>query len=163
MKNIFEKIESKIIRITESGCWVWMGGCVSGGYSSIWFNKMRTSAHRVTYEIYRGKIPVGLDLDHLCRVRCCVNPWHLEAVTRQVNIRRGLKCMPKTHCKKGHELSTENLYIRPHDKLRMCRKCRKIEYQEYVKKLNGCPPRPNSESKSSGKGYSRKTKRSPPS
>jgi hypothetical protein len=85
-----------------------------------------TVAHRVAYEIYRGPIPEGLVLDHLCRNRQCVNPSHLEAVENRTNILRGTGFAAhharKSHCPQGHEYGTENTYL---DKggMRHCRAC----------------------------------------
>lgn len=80
----------------ETPCWVWLGipvysgsGRDTGGYGRIQRNGHRISAHRYFYEKFRGPIPEGLRLDHLCRVTVCVCPWHLEPVTHTVNIRRG--------------------------------------------------------------------------
>lgn len=75
-------------------CWLWTGGQnahPSGNYGRAWdrAKKVYVYAHRVAYEALAGPIPDGLDLDHLCRVRLCVNPLHLEPVTRQVNLLRG--------------------------------------------------------------------------
>lgn len=86
------------------------------------------AAHRVSYLWGKGEIPTGLDLDHLCRNRACVNPDHLEAVSRSVNLLRG-KTIPakhasKTHCPQNHEYSTENTYIGANGS-RQCRTCRK--------------------------------------
>lgn len=75
----------------NSGCWLWIGSeRESGGYGFIVRNGRSTAAHRVSYEMAKGPIPEGLVIDHLCRVHCCVNPDHLEAVTQLVNVRRGL-------------------------------------------------------------------------
>lgn len=67
------------------GCWEWTGPKTAGGYGLF----AQTSAHRAVYERLRGPIPEGLDLDHLCRNRGCVNPAHMEPVTRSENLRRG--------------------------------------------------------------------------
>ncbi|MGI9502698.1 MAG: HNH endonuclease [Geminicoccaceae bacterium] len=83
-------------------------------------------AHRVSYEALVSAIPEGLELDHLCRVRCCVNPIHLEPVTTRTNNLRGngIAAMNalKTHCPRGHPYSGEHLYVcsRGH---RHCRTC----------------------------------------
>lgn len=93
-------------------CMPWPGH-LSSGYGSIWVDRKRTRAHRAIYENVIGKIPDGLVLDHLCRNRWCVNPWHLEPVTNKVNTLRGIgPCAMharKTHCKRGHELAGDNI------------------------------------------------------
>lgn len=73
---------------SPSGCWIWTGG-LSNGYSSFKYDGERIAGHLLTYRAMIGKVPVGLELDHLCRVRRCVNPYHLDAVPKRVNILRG--------------------------------------------------------------------------
>lgn len=87
-------------------------------------------AHRVAYALGVGEVPGGLELDHLCRVRSCVNPAHLEPVTRRVNVQRGLApkvCgqhqRDKTHCPKGHPLSGDNLLTERNRCGGICRRC----------------------------------------
>ena len=84
-----ERFLLSFIPVTESGCWLWIGACERDGYAKIVVNKKRRSAHRYAYELFIGPIPHGLQLDHLCRVRCCVNPAHLEPVTGSENVMRG--------------------------------------------------------------------------
>lgn len=72
----------------ETGCWLWTGSKNNKGYAQLGDNGRTRSAHRVSYELFKGEIPAGLQLDHLCMVRHCVNPEHLEAVTQSVNMRR---------------------------------------------------------------------------
>lgn len=114
---------------TPGGCWIWKGGKFPNGYGGFYVvrdGKRKTAmAHRWAYERLVGPIPDGLDLDHLCRVRDCVNPAHLEPVTRSVNLLRGdRRTGPrKTHCVRGHLLGGDNLYIDSHGK-RSCRLCR---------------------------------------
>jgi hypothetical protein len=102
--------------IQENGCWQWVGCTSADGYGSIYVKELYRSsqhmipAHRHVYELHRGPIPGGLDLDHLCRNRGCVNPDHLEPVTNRENILRGESPMAKfarqTHCPKcGGEYS----------------------------------------------------------
>mgnify|MGYP002335908730 CR=1 FL=1 len=132
-KSASEKFEELYIPVTESGCWIWMGTVKEHGYGVIGENYKNIRAHRLAYEKYRGPIPKGLVLDHLCRVPSCVNPWHLEPVTDAENFARGRHPnREKTHCKNGHPLSGENLYIYPENKKgsvrRSCKTCRK-EYK----------------------------------
>lgn len=96
-------------RVDASGdCWEWTGRRRSGyGVAEL---VGTTSAHRVAYVLLVGPIPEGLQLDHLCRNRACVNPDHLEPVTNLVNSRRALW---RHHCRKGHPLTPENTYWRP--------------------------------------------------
>ena len=109
-------------------CWLWIGSMTSLGYGQLYHNKTTVSAHRIAYELCKGSIPKGLTIDHLCRVRHCVNPEHLEAVTGKENTLRGVGPSAinakKTHCPQGHPYSGNNLYIHPKRKSRMCRICR---------------------------------------
>lgn len=102
-------------RVASSGCWVWTSSRRSNGYGQIYFRGRMTEAHRVAYILHRGEVPEGAQLDHLCRVRECCNPWHLEAVSARTNTRRGIGPSAinhrKTHCPRGHEYSTENTYV----------------------------------------------------
>lgn len=111
-----------------TGCWLWSGALANGGYGAFLGPEGTVKAHRWFYEQSKGPVPDGLELDHQCRVRCCVNPDHLEPVTRQVNTLRGIGPAAvnaiKTHCPKGHPLSGDNLYIRKDVGSRGCRKCR---------------------------------------
>ena len=111
------------IQVSEGGCYLWTGCVTRHGYARY----RGASAHRAAYVAAVGPIPVDLQLDHLCRIRHCVNPEHLEAVTRQVNQERGqtraaLKF--STHCIAGHLLSGANVRIM-RDGNRQCRSCYK--------------------------------------
>src|ERR1043166_7685871 len=95
---------SKCIPEPNSGCWLWTGAIKTvTGYGYIWTDKRVASAHRAAYESLVGPIPDGLQIDHRCRIRCCVNPAHLEPVTNVENQRRGLRGELTTHCPAGHE------------------------------------------------------------
>lgn len=113
------------IHLGDSGCWLWIAALNRNGYGLARFGRVRV-AHRVTYELLVGPIPGGLDLDHLCRVRNCVNPSHLEPVTRRENLRRGEhNYRDATHCQQGHPYAGDNLRISPADGglARICREC----------------------------------------
>lgn len=91
----------------ENGCWEWTGGR-NRGYGVLSYKGKYDKAHRLSYMWLKADIPNGLELDHLCRNPPCVNPDHLEAVTRKINASRGSWAM-KTHCPQGHEYSAKNL------------------------------------------------------
>ena len=111
----------------NSGCWLWTASLDSKGYGQIGKDRGGlTRAHQVSYRIHKGAVPAGLEIDHLCRVRNCVNPDHLEAVTRRENIRRGVSLvaerMRQTHCIRGHPFDEKNTHFTKQG-WRQCRKC----------------------------------------
>jgi hypothetical protein len=140
------------VECSEDGCWRWTASTTGGGYAQTYWHRRKRHAHCVAYEVLVGQVRAGLHLDHLCRVRHCVNPDHLEPVTCKENIRRGaarellmLRHKDRTHCKWGHELTPENTLIkkwsRP-DRLssevttRACRICRyEQSKKDYAKAL----------------------------
>lgn len=88
---LIDRVMRRVEMVTESGCWIFMGYLNHHGYGKVgapgkYGPVLRT--HRVTYEHYRGPVPEGMQLDHLCRVRSCCNPWHLQPVTLRENIER---------------------------------------------------------------------------
>ncbi len=129
----------------NSGCWLWIGNVdPSTGYGR--FGHLNESAHRASYEMHVRPIPEGLQIDHLCRVRCCVNPKHLEPVTREENLRRGLGVGPavrvrvmrdlaRTGCRKGHPYPED--VPREKDGSRKCRECHRQSQANYMKRKLG--------------------------
>jgi hypothetical protein len=115
---------------SENGCWNWLGYRGPAGYGEIGSRKgnrptesQTKLAHRVAYELLVGEIPAGLHLDHLCRNTSCVNPEHLEPVTRKENVERGLHGVLRTHCIKGHRFTSANTRINAKDGAKRCRDC----------------------------------------
>ena len=110
----------------NSGCLIWLGA-TSRGYGYVSVNGKMRPAHVVNYEEEKGPVPPGLELDHKCRVRCCINENHLEPVTPLVNRSRGLlaaldkKRRAITHCPHGHEYTPSNTLV--YKSGRQCKAC----------------------------------------
>jgi HNH endonuclease len=138
MKTIKERILTNVI-ILESGCWEWQKYVEPNGYGVMGVGPKVCKVHRVSYEEFIGPIPDGKELDHTChttncpggpncRHRRCANPYHLEPVTRKVNVSRGhgnsrvvSNRKAKTHCFKGHAYDEANTYW--YRGYRVCRAC----------------------------------------
>jgi HNH endonuclease len=131
--TVLERLAAVTDRTGE--CWVWTRPLDSRGYGRLWFNGRYNRAHRLSYEAYVGPIPVGLELDHLCRNRACVNPAHLEPVTGAENTLRGASFAAvngaKTHCKRGHAFDDSNTYV--WGGTRICKQCR-VDYSRERKR-----------------------------
>ncbi len=122
-----KRLIDKIYFIPCGGCWLWEAAIDYKGYGRFHLNGEIRQAHRVSYEYFNNtKIPNNLHLDHLCRNRSCVNPEHLEPVSVQENILRGIGATAinakKTHCPYGHEYNEFNTYIDPRG-YRNCKIC----------------------------------------
>ena len=109
-----EKFEARC-RSDESGCIIWTGANNGRGYGIRYFDGANHLAHRLAWTLANGPIPDGLTIDHLCRVRACVNPDHLEPTTYRENNLRGTSLSAqqsrRTHCPRGHALSGDNLVV----------------------------------------------------
>ncbi len=117
-------------------CWLWTGFVDPDGYGRIAYGKrgQAAHAHNIGYLLLRGPIDDGLEFDHLCKIRRCVNPWHGERTTHPANVLRGESFSAvnarKTHCAQGHPYDEANTYHRTRGG-RDCRQCRRASVQRY--------------------------------
>jgi hypothetical protein len=128
------------MKIADSGCWEWTGS-KRRGYGRFRVKGKTIPAHRFAWAYFNFRdFPEGLEPDHLCKNRGCVNPDHIQPVTHLENIQRAETCIStlnaaKTHCRYGHPLSGQNLY-KPGRGGRVCRICRKAtDHRKYVRRL----------------------------
>jgi hypothetical protein len=133
MSDFLAQYWHKVSPEPNSGCWLWEGTVNHEGYGRIRIAPNKTTVvHRFAYELDRTQIPQGLQLDHLCRVRCCCNPDHLEPVTATENVRRAFAASPRRvvfksgFCINGHRLSDEANYVHPTKGSIICRKCKRL-------------------------------------
>lgn len=134
---------AKIKQVGE--CWIWTGGKTINGYGCFRVGSLRNGtrkislAHRWSFERFNGQLTDGLECDHLCRNRACVNPAHLEQVTGLVNNRRSdsMAAMNarKTHCNNGHQFDKLNTYVIK-GKWRACRACRRFHHSAAKRQVN---------------------------
>lgn len=126
---IRERFE-RFIEREEGGCWLWQGTRIPSGYGYFTVSSgVKRTAQRVSWELFRGPIPDGMHIDHLCRNRGCVNPDHLEPVTPNENWRRGFSPTAvnkqKAVCQNGHPLDEANTYVDARG-YRRCRICTRV-------------------------------------
>lgn len=129
------KLKGRIERLSipepNTGCWLWLGSVDRGGYARINVAGRNAVAHRVAYEEFVGPIANDLQIDHLCRVRSCVNPQHLEPVSQRENVLRGVGVTSvnakKSTCPRGHPLSVVD------GEGRRCLACRQAQNRRRVK------------------------------
>lgn len=141
-KPLAERFWPKVDKRGPDECWPWLAALHEYGYGMISVGGKKGGmrrAHRIAYELEVGPIPEGLDLDHLCRNRRCVNPAHLEPVTRRENLVRGEGFVGvharKTHCPQGHPYDGENLYVNDRGH-RQCRTCqRQYNRESYYRRI----------------------------
>ena len=118
----------------QGDCWIWQREIDRHGYGRVRKQGHNRRAHRLVYELLVGPIPDGMTIDHLCRVRSCVNPDHLEPVTATENVRRSPLVTP-THCVNGHLLADGNVYVsagRPTWKV--CRLCQRKRSRDWMRR-----------------------------
>lgn len=126
----------KVDPANDDDCWRWSGATDRHGYGKFNLKPYVAGAHRVAYQLMVGPIPDGLDLDHLCRVPPCVNPAHLEPVTRRENTMRSAIApaavnAAKTSCVNGHAFTEANTYRDP-EGYRHCKQCRRRSQLKWI-------------------------------
>ncbi len=131
-KTLEDQVFSRVSPEPNSGCWLWTGSLNDDGYGQMSLNAKMRKSHDVVYRMMKGPVPEGLELDHKCRVRCCVNPDHLEPVTHKENCERGIlreRNLGRTHCKRGHPFDGDNLR---HDNkgTRICAECSRMRCRQ---------------------------------
>lgn len=127
-------------------CWLWTSPLNPNGYGYFLLNGRSMTAHRAAHLLFTGPIPTGTVVDHLCRLKACVNPAHLEAVTQGENVRRGNASVAvtlsnrrrgeaMTHCRQGHEYTTENTKYEPRKgNRRPSRRCLACQRDGYLRR-----------------------------
>jgi hypothetical protein len=141
-KNQVNTFWAKVEITTPDECWIYKGAVNGAGYGTHTIgsrtdkSRQALGAHRLSYFLDRGEIPVGLVIHHECRNTLCVNPHHLEAVSNSKNVKLGVPFRkprtPKTHCPKGHEYSKENTRLYKGNK--NCRECNRVSCLDYYYK-----------------------------
>lgn len=132
-KSVEEKLNN--YKVDEAtGCWIWQGQINRTGYGTVRFNNKTTTAHRAYYDYYVQPVPAELQVDHLCKVRACINPAHMEIVTPIENNLRSdnpiSQVMLTNICKRGHVLTSDNVYRQGRG--RACIECRKVRAADYL-------------------------------
>lgn len=142
IESVKSRLFDKSMPEPNTGCFIWTGSLFTGDYGRMWVRDKQIMAHRISYFIYKGKIPEDFVIDHICNNPSCINPEHLEAKTQKDNSNRCVGSpttvnAQKTHCIRGHEFSDENTKRGKNG--RRCIKCtQKNQHDWYIKnKKNG--------------------------
>ena len=118
-----KKVWDRVVADATTGCWNWTGEFDISGYGRFYTSGRRIGAHRLSFELQNGPIPFWAEIDHLCHNPACINPDHLEAVSRRENCRRRRRRATRTHCPQGHEYLSETTMIHATTKSRVCLIC----------------------------------------
>lgn len=121
-----QRLLSKV-EVDDNGCWIWQASKNRAGYGQTYAWRRGWLAHRLSYTVIVGRIPFGFEIDHLCRTRACINPAHLEPVTKDENLRR--QGLAVTRCPRGHKYTPENI-LRTRTG-RACRQCDRARSREW--------------------------------
>jgi hypothetical protein len=127
-----ERLGEQVLFMPD-GCWHWTGAFFASGYGNIWIDEKPRRAHRAMYELLVGAIPDGLELDHTCGHKACVNPSHLEPVTHRENVLRSPSGFAsvnarKTVCPRGHPYDEANTWRDTRGR-RYCRTCQRASWK----------------------------------
>lgn len=135
--TIEDRFWDKVLKL-ENGCWQWAATKNNLGYGQFWNGTKNVLAHRFSLGLHNITIPLGLECDHKCHNRSCVNPSHIELVKHSENISRGIGVgkveLQKTHCPYGHPYDSQNTYITTEGH-RFCIACRNRRNRDYRRKL----------------------------
>jgi hypothetical protein len=131
MEKLRERVLDRISPEPNTGCWLWVGKMVPNGYGTVNVGYKRMMAHRLSYTLFKGEIPTGMEIDHKCRQKACVNPDHLEPVSRSENMIRNwpFDGRNKPTCVRGHLLdgiSSNGKQLRRH-----CVTCKRVRALAY--------------------------------
>lgn len=120
-----ERFFERVGNPDNNGCWPWEGAVINKRYKygSFFFRGRKTTAQRVSYILHIGEIPAELEVDHTCNNPNCVNPAHLQAITKSQNLSK--RSITKKICWRGHPLSGDNVVLEKEGKVRRCKICRK--------------------------------------
>lgn len=135
IRNNKEAFLSRVSVDQVFGCWLWTGQKNIYGYGTVATGrKFHGMAHAIAWKLFKGEIPAGCEIDHLCKNHGCVNPDHLDPVSHAVNVERGdggWHNRVKTHCPRGHPYNGANLYVIPSTGSRLCAECQREHKRAY--------------------------------